>query len=64
MFDFEISKIRVLNNKILLILDLLNFAHFPWPFVYCHSYLLPAPFQLIEREQVKPAILDPALFRS
>ena len=40
--DLPISKIRLLNIKILLIFELLNFAYFLWPFAYFLSYLLPA----------------------
>ena len=53
IFDVEISKIRVLNNKILLIFELLNFADFSWTFAYFLTYLIPAPF--LWREQVIPA---------
>ena len=47
IFDVEISQIRVLNSKISLIFELLNFADFL-------NDLTPAPF-LCKREQVKPA---------
>ena len=49
IFDDEISKIRVLNNKILLIFELLNFADFSWTFAYFLNYLLPAPSPLLNR---------------
>ena len=44
IFNVKISKIRVLNNKILLIFELLNFAVFSWTFAYFPSHLTPAPF--------------------
>ena len=46
IFYLKISKIRVLNNKKMLIFQLLNFADFSLTFAYFLIYLLPAPFQL------------------
>ena len=54
IFDVEISKIGVLNNKILLIFELLNFGEFSMGFCVFLKLCITCSLS-VEREQEEPA---------